>query len=445
MTLRTRPRRSIRLRLTLIYGALFLASGIALLAVTYVLVEHATDDVLVAKGADGSVGAVIGKPPSSGSSSPGERQQFVASTDSVAGTPVHGVAPTPAQLEAQVRQLRAQARNQHANELYQLLLQSAIALCVMAFFSIGLGWIIAGRVLRPLRTITNAARERTASNLHERLALDGPNDELKDLGDTFDALFERLDASFRSQRQFVANASHELRTPLARQRTLSQVALADPHADIESLRTAHERVLASGAQQERLIDALLTLTRVRAGLDRRRVFDLATVTDQAVLAVECEADRLGITLHLALAPTVTEGDPRLVERLVVNLVDNAVRHNVEPGDHGYVEVLTGVRDGRAVVWVVNSGPFVAQADVDRLLLPFQRLHPNRTGDDDGLGLGLSIVHAIAEAHGAELVVRSRSCGGLEVEVLFRTANVADETGVTSSSGPRVIAELQPVI
>jgi signal transduction histidine kinase len=174
----------------------------------------------------------------------------------------------------------AEARAARDAVLDRLLVQSGIALAAMALVSVALGSVVAGRVLRPLRTITTAARDISATNLQERLALDGPDDELKELGDTFDALLERLEASFESQRRFVANASHELRTPLARQRTLAQVAIGDPGATVASLRSAHERVLASGAQQERLIEALLTLSRGEAGLDRREPVDLATATEQ---------------------------------------------------------------------------------------------------------------------------------------------------------------------
>jgi signal transduction histidine kinase len=418
MSIRTPPRRSVRLRLTLLYGALFLVSGAALLAVTYVLVDHATGDVLVARGANGSTGVVIGTPPSD--AVPGQSGSLQSLNTNGPSSPSFP-SLTPKQADAQFRTLRAQAIRQHDQQMHQLLLQSGFALGAMALISIVLGWLVAGRVLRPLRTITTAARDRSVANLHERLALEGPNDELKELGDTFDALFERLDASFRSQRQFVANASHELRTPLARQRALSQVALGDPDATVETLRAAHERVLVSGAQQERLIDALLTLTRVQAGIERRQSFDLATVTRHVLLAQQSEGDRLGIEVQAAVTRAPALGDPRLVERLVANLVDNALRHNVEGGR---VQVVTGVRDGHAIVSVSNSGPVVRDTDVERLLQPFQRLDPNRAGHRDGLGLGLSIVQAIVDAHGATLVVRPCAGGGLDVEVTFAMPNGA---------------------
>jgi len=284
----------------------------------------------------------------------------------------------------------------------------------MAVVSAVLGWIVAGRVLRPLRTITATARDISVTDLHERLVLDGPNDELKELGDTFDGLLERLEASFRAQRQFVANASHELRTPLARQRTLAQVALADPDASIESLRMAHERVLTAGAQQERLIEALLTLARGQTGLERREPFDLATVTGQ-VLQTRSDADHQSVEVHEELAPAPVLGDARLVERLVANLVDNAIRYNVP---HGSVHVTTQTRSGQAVVSVANTGPVVPPTAVERLFQPFQRLGADRTSRGDGIGLGLSIVQAIADAHGATVTARPQPEGGLDIEVSF---------------------------
>jgi signal transduction histidine kinase len=297
----------------------------------------------------------------------------------------------------------------------QLLVQSGIALGLMSVVSIGLGWIVAGRVLRPLRTITTAARESSASNLHQRLALQGPDDELKELGDTFDELLGRLEMSFQSQRRFVANASHELRTPLALQRTLVQVALSDPDATVDSLRTAHERVLGATTQQERLIDALLTLARGERGLDRRRPLDLAEVTSQVLLTRDTQATRRGIHLVPTLHRAPTFGDPQLVEHLVANLVDNGLRYNVASGR---LEVSTGTTADGALLSMVNTGPVVPADQVDRLFQPFQRLGADRTHHDGGLGLGLSIVAAIATAHGATVAARPRPAGGMELTVTF---------------------------
>jgi signal transduction histidine kinase len=320
------------------------------------------------------------------------------------------------------------ALQEYAGVLHLLLSRSAVALALMALLSIALGWFMAGGVLRPLRTITVAAREVSADRLGDRLALSGPRDELRELGDTFDALLARLEASFRAQRQFIANASHELRTPLARQRVISQVALADPGATIETLRTAHERVLAAGVQQQQLIEALLTLARGQAGLDKPEPFDLAAVTRHVLVARQTDAKTRNVALHTALDPAPTAGSSPLAEQLAANLVDNALRHNV-PG--GRVDISTGMRNSRAVLSVLNTGPAVPAAALDRLFQPFQRLAADRTsrGEGLGLGLGLSIVQAIADAHSASITARPQPAGGLLVEVTFPMASAESSSAI----------------
>jgi signal transduction histidine kinase len=386
-----------------VYGGLFLISGAALLAVTYLLVVHATAGFIF-KGQNGISGSVARVATG--------RLPRTPPVTNVAGS--SGLYPLPPPgLNPQ--QAEAQALHQHSAELHQLLVQSGIALAAMTVLSIGLGWIVAGRVLRPLRGITTAARDISASNLHERLAVDGPNDELKELADTFDELLGRLERSFDAQRRFVANASHELRTPLARQKTLIQVAISDPEATIQSLQSAHQRVLASEAQQERLIDALLTLAQGQAGLQRRDHFDLADVTGRVLDSRQGEAKSRDLHIHAALASAPVSGDQRLVEQLVTNLVDNAFRHNVT---NGQVNIETGTRAGHAGLSVVNTGPVVPEASMERLFQPFQRHPPDRAGHDRGVGLGLSIVQAIADAHGATLIARPRPGGGLAIEARF---------------------------
>jgi signal transduction histidine kinase len=370
-------RSTARLRLTLWYGGLFLISGALLLALTYGLVVQA----------------------------------FVGNT---AGNALCG----PARSDCHVigpQQALSMALQQHATVLHQLLTRSAVALALMTVLSIALGWFVAGRVLRPLRTITAAARQISADSLGDRLALGGPRDELRELGDTFDALLARLEAAFRAQHQFIANASHELRTPLARQRVISQVALADPGATTETLRTAHERVLAAGARQQQLIEALLTLAQGQAGLEKPQPFDLAAVTRQVLTARQTDAQTRNLALHTALDPAPAAGSPPLAEQLAANLVDNALRHNV-PG--GRVDVSTGMQNSRAFLSVRNTGPAVPAAALDRLFQPFQRLDADRTSRGEGLGLGLSIVQAIADAHKATITARPQPAGGLLVEVTF---------------------------
>jgi signal transduction histidine kinase len=385
------PRYTVRLRLTVWYGGLFLLSGAALLAVTYALV----------------VRAFVGDPVS----------------DTTCRLP-----PLTGCHTIGVRQVQAMALSAHATVLHELVSRSAIALAVMAVLSVALGWFIAGRALRPVRLITAAARQISAASLGERLALGGPRDELRELGDTFDGLLARLEAAFTAQRQFVANAAHELRTPLARQRVIGQVALTDPAATAETLRAAHERVLAAGAQQQQLIDALLTLARGQAGPDEHEPFDLADLAGAVLKDRQSEARLRDVTVHAALGPAPARGSPGLAERLTANLIDNALRHNF-PG--GRVEVITGTRDYRPVLSVANSGPCVPADAIDRLFLPFHRLGTDRTSRGEGLGLGLSIVQAIAQTHGASITARPQPGGGLLIEVTFPATHIGSPSPLSS--------------
>ncbi len=406
------PRRTIRLRLTALYGLLFTISGAALLVITNVLVRSATSAGSCHTGPKGSVSCTIPGHDGKGSG-------FLT---------ISGFSAAPrrkAAASGQVHRLSMLANSQNATDLHNLLVYSWLALAIMAVLSVALGWLVAGRVLRPLRTITTTARSISATNLHERLALSGPDDELKELGNTFDALLARLEQFIGSQRQFVANASHELRTPLAIQRTLIQLALTDPDATMESLRAAHERVLASGAQQERLIEALLTLTRGQAGLTKCDPFDLGILAGQVLLSRESQARGRSIDLRSVLAPAPMTGDPRLVERLIANLVDNALAYNSNPGR---IEVTTERRGDVALLSVTNTGPIVDAGAVGRLTQPFERLAPERMGHGERSGLGLSIVQAIVSAHEGSLTIRTRPQGGLTVEVTFATPDAPDHEG-----------------
>jgi signal transduction histidine kinase len=297
----------------------------------------------------------------------------------------------------------------------QVIAGSAIGFAAMAVVSVVLGWVVAGRFLRPLRTITATARDISASNLHRRLGRTGRNDEFSRLAQTLDDLFERLEAAFASQRHFVANASHELRTPLSAERTLLQVALADPDATVETLRSACQEVLALGEAQERLIDSLLTLASSEQGIEQRESYDLGAIARTVVLARGGEARRRDIQVETAFAAAPATGDPRLVESLVANLVDNALRHNT-PG--GRVEVATSAVAGRARIVVRNTGTVIPPDQVDALFQPFHRRGGQRVRHTEGHGLGLAIVRAIAQAHGATLAAQARPAGGLHVEVIF---------------------------
>ena len=347
--------RTLRLQLALLYGGVFVALGTALLAVSGLLVRRASVSVT---GGSSSQNAFAGR-------------QF-------------NVGP-------------------------------ALVFAVTVLVALALGWLIAGRFLRPLRTITATARDISASNLSRRLSLAARDDEFTELGETLDDLFARLEASFESQRHFVANASHELRTPLAAERTLLQVALADPDATAETLRSTCQQLLALGYQQERLIEALLTLASSERGVERWEPLDLAGIAGKVLSDLRQEAERRGIRIEAILAAAPATGDPSLVESLVANLVDNAIRHN---RDGGRVEISTTITDGLAIVSVSNTGTLISPDEVDRLFQPFQRLGTERISHISGHGLGLAIVRAIAGVHGAGLTANARPEGGLDIEVSF---------------------------
>jgi signal transduction histidine kinase len=454
------PRRTARLRLTSLYGGLFLLSGVALVAITYGLFERATKYKTPPLPKVPHSPAAIHdlKPPvppgvplpqlhmvqhqlaqaqhqfgvgfSAGPLAQGQ-QQLVRDQHQLARA-VHQLAQAVHQLS---RAGTVQAA-QRAADSHQLLVDSAIALGIVAVLAVLAGWLVAGRMLRPIRTITRTARRISSTSLNERLALDGPDDELKELGDTLDELFGRLDAAFEGQRQFVANASHELRTPLTAERTLLQVALDDPDTTNAAWRSTAHQVLASSDQHARLLEALLTLAGSQRGLGGNESVDLAATVTATLTDLQPDIDGLGIHVNETTTPAPLEGDPVLIERLVANLLTNAVRHNIVDG---HVEAVTGTREGKAFLSVSNTGPPIAPAEVERLFRPFQRLDPRRAHHKDGHGLGLSIVQAIANAHHAELNGRARPDGGLTIEVSFPRARSA-ATRFAVYGPPRVDAE-----
>jgi signal transduction histidine kinase len=418
------PHRTARVRLTFLYGTLFLLSGAALMAITYALLVNAgfvftLQNTELAGPPPGSARAE----PTGGFPRPGStthpsaravahwrnvaqcmRQHGVSgfpdpttSTPSKTGGPPGviadregaifalpaTVAQSPAFTQAASMCGFTPGHNSAAEDSgprtqtrQELLLQSGIALAGMSLLSLVVGWLMAGRVLQP------------------------------------------LEDSHETQRQFVANASHELRAPLTRQRALIQVALADPEASFASLRTAHERVLASQQHLEQMIDGLLALARGQTGLERRERVDLATFAAELLRMQDSEVKDLGLDVHMRLAPAPTTGDPRLVERLIANLLDNAIRHNIPQGN---VEITTGIRHQHAFLTVANSGAMISPEEVPRLLEPFRRLDGARVTHGSGNGLGLAIVNAIAVAHRATLTIRPRPGGGLIAEVTFPTA------------------------
>ena len=413
------PQTTVRWRLTLLYGGMFLVCGAALLAVTYTLVSHSVNGGGVVEFGPAPGGFAGAARPDLGNGSislPGAKtSNFVIKDKQVAVPPsVSRLLHSATGREA----VRIVGRQQQIADLHQLEIESAIALAIMAIISALLGWYVAGRVLRPLRTITAAAQEISEANLHRRLALPGPRDELRTLADTIDSLLERLQDAFDAQRRFVANASHELRTPLTAVRALLEMAISDRHATVQSFRRICREALEESGQQEQLIDALLALAQGERGLEQREPVDLATVTEEVLSTQRAYAEERHIDLDVQLASAVISGDGRLIARLVSNLVQNAIRHNV---DNGHTVVRVGTNAGRAAVTVVNTGPPVPASEIERLLQPFQRLAPDRLGHREGFGLGLSIVAAIADAHDARLDIRPGEKGGLRVEVTFPAA------------------------
>ena len=357
-----RPRRSLQARLTLFYATGIFAAGIAVLAV--VAVPLAGIQSAAPKGSRAS-GAITGTG--------------------------NGIGP------------------------HQLLAGSAVALALLIPLALAAGWLVAGRFLQPLRAITTTARAISAGNLHQRLDLGEPADELTELGCILDDLFARLETSFDAQRHFVASASHELRTPLAGLRTLLEVTLADPDADVGTLRTACQEALALGGHQERLVQALLTLATSERGVTRRDTLDLAQAVAGVLASRRDQATAKGIDLAGHLMPAVTAGDPGLIESLIANLIDNAIRHN---HPDGHVQITTQTSGAQATLTVSNSGPVIPGDQIQRLFQPFQRLAPNRNGRHDGYGIGLAIVNAVTQAHHATLTTSARPEGGLSITVRF---------------------------
>ncbi|MEU8250297.1 HAMP domain-containing sensor histidine kinase [Nonomuraea sp. NPDC048916] len=398
-----RPARTVRLRFTVLYGVMFLLSGVGLLAITN----------LVGLG--------------------GTR----VTQSAPAGTPPVGPA-TLAAASDRIAWLQTQLSDTHAAQSRQLLIGSAVALAVMGVVSVVLGRVITSRVLRPLRTITTATRRISADNLHERLAAQGPADEVKDLADTIDELLERLESSFAAQRRFVADASHELRTPLTTMRASLDVALAKPEPVPAQTAALADRLRTELDQVDRLLEGFLILARAQHGaLSERTTLPLGRLAADALdaRAADIAAKRLTVRSGFVHSPGTadapgtaddgawTQGNSTLLTRMIGNVVDNAIIHNREGG---WIRVAATAEGTTARLVVETGGRVLDQEQVDRLAQPFQRLGADRTRSGDGSGLGLSIVAAIATAHGGALDLRARPEGGLRVAVSLPLASVPAE-------------------
>ncbi|MEO3810196.1 HAMP domain-containing sensor histidine kinase [Sphaerisporangium sp. B11E5] len=375
------PARTVRVRFTALYGGLFLLSGAGLLIITNLFGMGAMGSTTVAP------------------------------------------QPQPPQPEAALRhvaQLQAQLEGLHAAQSRQLLVGSLLALAVMGLVSAGLGRVVAGRVLRPLRTITAATRRISADNLHERLAVPGPADEVKDLADTIDELLERLEASFAAQRRFVANASHELRTPLATMRASLDVAVAKPGPVPAQTVTLADRLRTELDQVDRLLEGFLTLARAQHGdLPGDAPVSLGGVAGEVLAGRAADIAARDLTVHDdTRGDAWVRGSRTLLSRMAGNVIDNAITHNE---DGGWIRVATAAGDGTARLVVESGGEPLDEAQVALLSEPFRRLGADRTGSDTGSGLGLSIVASVATAHGGTLELTARPEGGLRVTVALPLA------------------------
>ncbi|WP_433333940.1 sensor histidine kinase [Spirillospora sp. CA-294931] len=392
-----RFRPTIRLRLTLLYGGLFLVAGIVLLALIYFLMRNNMP-------------------------TEGKHVKFLSKPGQTQPPPemLERMPPGTMLTSEQAQNVVGEIRKDTAREtLRSLLTQGAIALMLVGAAAVGFGWLLAERALRPVHKITETARRvARGHDLGERIAYAGPRDEVKELADTFDTMLERLARSFDGQRRFVANASHELRTPLAVNRTLVDVAVRRPDAT-DDLKRLGESLLVVNARHERLIDGLLTLAGSENHLVGGGPLDLADVASHVLDQAGAEASGREITVHRDLDAARTTGDPVLLERLVQNLVENGIRHN---HDHGELWATTRIRNGWVELVVANTGPVVPGYEMETIFEPFRRLGNERVRSDRGSGLGLSIVRATANAHHGAVSATPRLGGGLVVTVHLPAAS-----------------------
>ena len=382
------PARTVRLRLTLLYSGLFFVSGAVLLAITYILVRRASGPDLVVAGAGPN-----------GPAGPGALTHALANPE------------VAHYVRRAAEQQYARALHAHTEDLHQLLIRSGIALAIMTVASIALGWLVAGRVLRPLQTMTATTRQISERNLNERLALAGPRDELKDLADTIDGLLARLEAHVTEQQRFAANASHELRTPLAVTQTLLDVARNDPNRDGGEL---VERLHAVNARAIDLTEALLLLSRADQRAFDREDVDLSLMAEEATETLLPLAEARRVAIETVVEITPTRGSRALLLQLSTNLVHNAIVHNLP--DHGTVWVSTRAHSDVVELTVENTGETLTPQMVSTLAEPFLRGDERVRTDHAGVGLGLAIVQRITEAHDGTVTLTPRAAGGLCVAV-----------------------------
>jgi signal transduction histidine kinase len=421
MRLRGRPR-SIRLRLAAVLTALFVLLGGTLLGVSYALVRSnlTVDPRHLAETSAERLG-LEPKPGAGGEPihrDPGEALRRSANGDTSPSAPQ--AALDHRRFVAQVEEVQEELAD---DALRDLTLQYLAIMAAMALLSGALGWFVSGRVLRPVSEITATARRVSRESLHERIALEGPDDELKQLADTFNSMLGRLEAGFEREAAFVRNASHELRTPLSVIRTEADVTLADEADDPVALRRSLAVVREAGERSERLIDALLTLARADRDDHQRIEVDLS----ELVRRLTDEIDFDGLRLESALRSARVLGDRELLRTMVVNLIDNAARYN---SADGWIEIRTESTGEETRLEISNSGPMITAEEAASLTEPFRRLGNARTGD--GLGLGLSIAASVVQAHGGQLAIDPLERGGLRVSIVL-PAHLGRDSGDGSSA------------
>ena len=412
-------RMTLGVRVALTFALLFLITGAALLAVNYALLQHGVTGWAGARASTYSASymaeydrALISNPQTPElivAAARGQLSFLLAHpTDQFSDS---GLLPRP-------QDLQFPRPDGYDPTLSQVLRQFMLILVPFALLTVALGWLAARRMLHPVRQLTTTARQLSVANLSQRLELSGPNDELKELGDTFDQMLARLDTAFESQRRFVANASHELRTPLTIMRTELEVTLDHQAADTESLRAMGQVIRGAVARSERLVDGLLALAESERGIDRTERVDLAELVNPALGHLADSARQAGIRTGATLQAAPVIGSWVLLERLVENLADNGIRHN-RPG--GWLAILTASHGGTVTLIAESSGPPITTEQAASLFEPFRRLHADHVGSARGSGLGLSIVHAVARAHGGDATASPVVGGGLRVTVTLLAA------------------------